>query len=392
MAACDSTLASAAEQPIQRVDGHAGEAQVAARLSSLADCDTASWPSVSIVVPVLNEERYIHACLRAILAQDYPTSQLEVIVVDGMSTDRTAEIVAGIAAEDYRIRLLYSPKRRTPFSMNIGVAAARGDIVVRIDGHSVVPKEHVRQCVEFLLQSGADHVGGLMRAKGIGYVASTIALALSSPFGVGSARFRYTQREQDIDTVPFGAYRRETLIRLGGFDERFFVGQDSEFDYRITLSGGRVRISPAISTDYYCRDSLPRLSRQFFRYGRAKAYILHKHRGLPSPRAFAPAGLLTCIVGLALASPVFRSARRMLVILVACYLLSTAVAGTVVAAKRGIKHAFLMPVVFMVLHLSHGAGFLAGLPRFTTPRPIERLHGSLDVTNGTALADSTPTV
>jgi cellulose synthase/poly-beta-1,6-N-acetylglucosamine synthase-like glycosyltransferase len=302
---------------------------------------------------------------------------MEVLVIDGMSSDRTGDIVAAYAAQDPRIRLLSNPRRRTPFSMNIGVAAARGSIVVRIDGHSVVPGDHVWRCVQALLESGAEHIGGRMHVRGRGHVASTIALALSSPIGVGNARFRYTQREQDTDTVPFGAYYRETLLRLGGFDERFLIGQDSELDFRIILSGGRVHIDPCISTVYYCRDSLSRLAQQFFRYGRGKALILHKHHRLPSYRALMPAILVSCISVLALGSLISHAARRTLAAVLTWYAFACTLAAFIVAVRRGLRYLPLLPVTFMVLHLSHGLGFLSGLPRLLTPRPRERLRGSL---------------
>ncbi len=173
-----------------------------------------AWPSVSVVIPVLNEERYIEQCLRAAMAQDYPRGLMDIVVVDGMSTDLTREIVEVLAREDRRIRLLLSPQRRTPYSMNIGVAAATGDVLVRIDGHSIVVPDHVRQLVDYLVTAGVDHVGGVMRATGRTYMARVIALAMSSPFGVGTARFRYTEREEDIDTVPFGAYWRRKILEL----------------------------------------------------------------------------------------------------------------------------------------------------------------------------------
>jgi succinoglycan biosynthesis protein ExoA len=345
-----------------------------------------AWPLVSVVIPVLNEERFIDACLRAVLAQDYPATLMEIVVVDGVSSDRTAALVRAIAAEDSRIRLLTNPKQKTPTSMNLGVAAARGQVVVRIDGHSLVARDHVRRNVEFLQRSGADHVGGLMKAQGHNTVASAIALALSSPFGVGNAVFRYTDREQDLDTVPFGAYRRDTLLRLGGFDERFSQGQDSELDFRITLSGGRVRINPDIRTEYFCRDSLPRLAQQFFRYGRAKAFIFHKHGALPSPRALAPAALLSTVMALTLAAPIFRPARRALAVLLGIYALACTVAGIRVAARQGWRHTPLLPIIFAVLHFSHGAGFLAGLPRLATRRPADRLRGSLTAADESSLS------
>ncbi len=342
---------------------------------------TRPWPEllprVSVVIPVLNEERYIEDCLRTVLAQDYPRDLLEVIVVDGPSTDRTAEIVRSLAAQDGRVRLLSSPTGRIPCSLNIGLTAVTGTVVVRVDGHSAIAPGHVRRLVTHLGRSGADHVGGVMRATGRTYVARAIALAMSSPFGVGTARFRYTNRAGAIDTVPFGAYRLETLRRLGGFDEGLPIGEDAELDYRITLSGGRVWITPEIETEYYCRDSFRRLARQYIRYGRAKAAILHKHGALPSPRALAPAIFVLGLGLLGGTAPLSLLARRALAIVLSVYALGTAAATVYVAARRGWRHAPLLPVAFATLHLSHGLGFLSALPLFLRPRPAERLRGSL---------------
>jgi len=334
-------------------------------------------PTVSIVIPVLNEERDVEACVRAVLAQDYPRELIEVLVVDGPSTDRTSEIVRSLVRGDGRVHLLSSPLKLIPYSLNIGLAAARGEVIVRIDGHSVVAPDHVRSLVAYLSRSGADHVGGVMRATGRTYVARAIAVVTSSPFGVGTARFRYTTREQDIDTVAFGAYRREALRRLGGFDERFPIGEDPELDYRIQLQGGRVCVTPSVETEYYCRDSLPRLAKQYVRYGRAKAKILHKHGTLPSPRALAPAFLVLLIVFLATTALFSSSARQALVGVLAAYGFGLLGASAFTARRRGPRYAPLLPVAFATLHLSHGVGFLSALPVFLTPRPVDRLRGSL---------------
>lgn len=336
-----------------------------------------AWPTVSVVIPLLNEERYVEACVRAVLTQNYPRERIEVLVVDGPSTDRTREIVRALARADGRIRLLSSALRCIPYSMNIGVAAANGEVVVRIDGHSVVGPEHVRRLVAYLARSGADHVGGVMRATGRTYIARTIALATSSPFGVGTARFRYATREQEIDTVAFGAYRRAALRRLGGFDERFPIGEDPELDYRIALNGGRVCVTPTVETEYYCRESLPRLAKQYVRYGRAKAAILHKHGALPSPRALAPALFVLFVGVLVIAAPLSAHARRTLANVLAAYGLGLLCAGLFTAWRRGPRYAPLLPVAFATLHLSHGLGFLSALPVFLTPRPSERRRGSL---------------
>jgi hypothetical protein len=284
--------------------------------------------------------------------------------------------------------------------MNIGVAAATAEIVVRIDGHSIVGPNHLRRCVAYLLASGADHIGGVMRAAGRTYVQKTIALAMSSPLGVGTARFRYTDQAQDVDTVPFGAYYRATILRLGGFDERFLIGQDSELDHRIRLIGGRVRVTPAIHTAYYCRDSLRSLAIQYFRYGRAKAYILHKHGSVPSVRALVPASLLAVIGtlaiaalgALAIAAPSSHLLGKVLEGVLAGYALGCVGGGLWIAARRGWRHAALLPAVLATLHLSHGAGFLSALPIFVTPRPSQRLRGSLDMDSAgpVATAERTP--
>jgi len=352
---------------------------------------TQPWPEllprVSVIIPVLNEERYIEACLRTVLTQDYPRDLLEVIVVDGPSTDHTADIVRSLAAADGRVRLLSSPSGRIPCSLNIGLAAATGAVVVRVDGHSIIAPGHVRRLVAHLDRLGADHVGGVMRATGRTYVARAIALAMSSPFGVGTARFRYTNRAGAIDTVPFGAYRLQTLRELGGFDEGLPIGEDAELDYRITLSGGRVCITPEIETEYYCRDSLPRLARQYTRYGRAKAAILHKHGALPSPRALVPALFVLGLSLLGMASPLSLLARRALAVVLSVYALGTAAATVYVSVRRGWRHAPLLPMAFATLHLSHGFGFLTALPLFLRPRPAERLRGSLAPSSGEERCD-----
>lgn len=325
-----------------------------------------SWPRVSIVLPVLNEEPYIEACLRSIMQQHYPADRMEIIVVDGMSTDRTREVVLRLQTEDSRIQILDSPKRRAPFSMNVGIRAATGDVLVRIDGHSVVESEHVQRCVEYLLRSGADHVGGISRATGDMPAARAIALALSSPFGVGSARFRYTTREAAVDTVPFGAYRMETLRKLAGFDERFLVASDSELDFRIIRSGGQVRVTPDIRTTYFCRRTFGRLARQYFNYGRYRARTVHKHRSFPTLRVLAPASLVASAGLLLLLAPFSRRARRTLPRYALAYAACNLVVSLSIAARRGWRHALLLPVSFLTLHLSHGSGFLTGLSVFLT--------------------------
>lgn len=320
------------------------------------------YPLVSVVVPVFNEERWIERCLQSILTQDYPPQLMEVLVVDGMSTDSTRDIVTRVAREDDRVRLLDNPRRRQPYAMNIGIQAARGEVIVRVDGHGTVTTGHVRRCVEYLLSTGAEHVGGVSRATGTSYVGRAIALALTSPFGVGSARFRYTDQEGQVDHVPWGAYRRDTFTRVGLFDERFLIGEDTELDFRINRAGGTVRLSPEIVTDYYCRASFPALARQYFSYGMARIRMVRKHGGLPSLRVLFPASFVCSFFLLATLSLIIPLAPAVLA-LTALYAVAAVGASLPLAARSGWRYLPLLPLAFLTLHLSHGCGFLSGLVR-----------------------------
>ena len=202
-------------------------------------------PYVSVIVPVRNEQRYLRRCLDAVLAQDYPTDRLEIFVVDGCSTDGSRAIVADLARVHPHLKLLDNPARGIPQALNIGILAARGSIIVRVDGHAVVDRDYIRSCVRTLTSTGADNVGGPMRSKGLGFWGQAIARAMASPFG-RPASFHHATTPRDVDTVFLGAFRRETLGRVGLFDESIFCNEDYELNYRIRRAGGRVHFTPEI--------------------------------------------------------------------------------------------------------------------------------------------------
>ena len=213
--------------------------------ASDAGREPADWPGASVVVPVLNEERHLRAAVSTVLGQDYP-GPLEIVLALGPSQDGTDAIAAELAAADDRVRLVANPTGATGAGLNAAVAAAQYDIVVRLDGHALVPDDYVRIAVETLQRTGADNVGGVMSAEGVTDFQRAVAAAMTSPIGVGQASFHVGGEEGPALTVYLGVFRREVLERLGGYDETFLRAQDWELNHRIRESGGVVWFTPRL--------------------------------------------------------------------------------------------------------------------------------------------------
>jgi len=322
-------------------------------------------PLVTVILPVRNEGPFIERSLGAVLAQDWNPERLEVIVADGMSTDDTRRIVRRCAETAPRVpvSIVDNPAGIVPTAMNAGIAAARGEVVVRVDGHTIVEPDYVRRCVEVLRRSGAQNVGGRMTAVGETPFARAVAAATSSPFGVGGARFHYSDREEWVDTVYMGAWPRKVLEDLGGFDPEMVRDQDDELNYRLRARGGRILLSPEIRSRYFNRPTIRSLARQYFQYGFWKVRVLQKHPGQMRPRQFAPPAFVTGLAALAAASPFWRPARLGLAALAGAYGAANLAAAGQAARKSGARAA-LLPAAFTTLHFSYGFGFLFGLARF----------------------------
>jgi len=345
------------------------------------------FPFVSVVLPIRNEERTIGDCLGAVLAQDYPAGRMEVLVVDGQSTDRTRVVVEEAAARDpwSRVRLLDNPVGSAPPALNIGIRAARGELIARVDGHTIIAPDYLRRCVETLRETGADNVGGLMRPEGRGYVGRCIALATGSRFGVGNSRFHYDEHGGEAETVYLGCFRRVIFERVGLFDEGLIRNQDDELNDRIVASGGRIWLDPRIRSTYYNRGSYRSLWRQYYQYGYWKVRVLRRHPEARRARHLAPAALVAALasaalVGLAaLASRLVDARHRggrpvwfgrdtldtlVMALLTATwgvYGAASVAAALVVASRAGWRFLPGLLVSFWRLHLGYGAGFLAGL-------------------------------
>src|ERR1700730_13478759 len=242
----------------------------------MPDQPVRSTARISVVIPVLNEARYITGCLRSVQAQTYPANLVEIVVADGGSTDGTQAIVGELAHEDPRIRLVDNPGRTQASGLNIAIAATRGDVVARLDGHAAWPPGHLERCVELLELTGADNVGGTMMGQGETLVGQAVARATRSPFAVGGATYRYSDRQQEVETVWLGCFRRSALDRVGPYDETAAPHEDYELNQRIRDSGGLVIFSPDLPTSYWGRGSWPEVSAQYFKYGRAKVRVARR--------------------------------------------------------------------------------------------------------------------
>jgi glycosyltransferase involved in cell wall biosynthesis len=338
------------------------------------------FPFVSIIIPIRNEAAHIQRCLEAVMAQNYASDRLEVLVIDGLSTDGTRESILQMMAghTKFPIYRLDNPAHIVPTALNIGLSKAKGDIIVRVDGHCEIAPDYVRRCVAHLQMDLVDGVGGAIETTGDTYTAQAIAIAMSSTFGVGNSSFR-TKRNMHLltDSVPFPAYKRETLSRVGCYDEEMLCNEDDEYNYRLSKLGMKLLLASDIKSRYYCRGSLNSLWRQYYKYGYWKVRIMQKHPRQMSLRQFVPPvfvlGLLGSIIlalflvsrpELAL-SEVEGSVLGLLSSIVPLlYLIVNLFASLYTAYKHGWQYLPSLPFIFAILHLSYGLGFLAGLLKF----------------------------
>lgn len=316
-----------------------------------------------MVVPVFNEEPFITSCLMSLIEQDYPRGRYEILVCDGGSSDRTRELVLALGQRTGPpgpdIRVLHNGKRIQAAAMNRGIAHARGEIIVRMDGHALAPPFYLRACVEpMMMDESLDAVGGLMVPEGHSYWGRAIAAATTSRFGVGNSRHRTSLSDTTDELGWLGAYRKSTLETLGGYDETVPCNEDDDLGYRMRRASCRFVMTPRIPIRYFCRSSLRRLAVQYFRYGYFKVAVLRKNRAMRVRHIVPPVFVLALMAAVAAA---VAGVPWLLVGLLASY----AAAGLVASVSRAGRTSWslmpALPLVFAVLHVGYGAGFWAAL-------------------------------
>jgi glycosyltransferase involved in cell wall biosynthesis len=309
-------------------------------------------PAVSVILPILNEERDLKQCISAILQQEYD-GELEVILALGPSTDNTNKIADSIAKSDHRIKLVNNPTGKTAAALNLAIAAASFEIICRIDGHAEISNNYIKTAVEVMMQTGAVNVGGLMNASAEGGFQSVVARAMRSRIGVGASKFHTGGKAGPADTVYLGTFKKSAILQAGGFDEKYIRAQDWELNHRLRLNGGVIWFDPRLVVTYRPRDTFNKLAKQYFEYGRWRRAVSREHRGTVNYRYLAPPvaliiNLLSLILGSLLSSIFFIPVITYLSLIIICSLF----------IGKSTYEKVSLPSVLITMHMSWGFGFI----------------------------------
>lgn len=321
--------------------------------------------TVSIICPVFNEEKYIEACIVSILEQDYPKEAMEVLFIDGNSTDNSTGIIKRYTAQYSFLKLLNNPERIVPYALNKGLEAAKGEVIMRLDAHCTYPTNYISELVRYLYQLNADNVGGVWNTQPAKDtpICQAIAFASSHPFGVGGSMHKIgASKIMETDTVPFGCYKREIFYKTGLFDTDLVRNQDDEFNGRLLNLGGKIYLIPQVIINYTARDTLCKMRKMYYQYGLYKP-LVNKKLGAPATvRQFFP---ILFLLGLTIGGVVCMIWPLLLHFYTSVLLLYLFI-GIVVGSMGAIRAhqpllALLMPYVFFNIHMSYGIGYLVGI-------------------------------
>lgn len=324
-----------------------------------------SEPAVSVIIPVLNEERFLKQSVDAILNQNY-SGQFEIILALGPSKDKT-NIIAQELAKDQRVKLVENPSGRTAAALNNAIKNSNFDIIVRLDGHAIVDSNYIKNAVKTLVESGADNVGGLMNAEGTNTFEKSVAAAMTSKFGVGNAPFHVGGKSGEVDTVYLGTFRKSALERVGYFDESFIRAQDWEMNYRIRKTGGKIWFNPDLVVSYRPRKNILQLAKQYFEYGQWRKQVTKNYPETVSIRYLAPpitvSGLIVGFV-MVLFSKLLDIGWLQIGWLAPMIYLTVILLGFfIIGSKIGLLSRLYLLLVLPTMHLSWGVGFLKGSKR-----------------------------
>lgn len=325
---------------------------------------------VSIVIPCLNEEAYIGKSLNSLLNSELDEIEMEVLVVDGMSSDRTVGIVNRLAASDARIRLLKNERRITPAALNLGITnSENADVIIILGAHSEVEPDFIKKNIEVLItHPQAACAGGLISNVFENETAEIVGLAMSSPFGVGDATFRTGGRPGFVETVAFGAYRRNVFDQIGLFDERLVRNQDDEFNFRLIKNGGKIFFDPSIKSLYYVRSSYRKLARQYFQYGYWKVFVNRLHKTVTTWRQTIPFFFVLFLFLGVIMTPVNKVFFGFLLTGMLAWFLGALAASIERRCPSWNWHKLIL--VFFILHFSYGLGYAKGILDFLILRKM----------------------
>ena len=325
-----------------------------------------SFPKVSVIIPCRNEERFIGLVLQALYDQSYPIKEMEVLIADGFSEDRTREVIADFSDKhpELKVRVLDNEAQIIPAALNICLKEAKGEYIVRMDAHSIPNREYVEISVRELETGKGSNVGGIweIKSRSSGWFSRGIAAAMRNPFGVGDAKYRYTKVASYVETVPFGAFKRELIDQIGFFDETLLTNEDYEFNHRIMKAGGKIWLNPEIRSEYYARPDLKSVWKQYWRYGYWKLKMLIRFpESLKLRQAIPPLFVLSMIV-LLVGALVWDPMRWLLFMEVVSYWVILSISGIKSAIDDNeALHLISVPITIITAHFSWGSAFLFSL-------------------------------
>lgn len=320
---------------------------------------------VTVIIPCRNEEKFISKVLENVLNQNYPSGNIEVFVVDGESEDNTAEIVREYSAKYPFIRLLNNPHQFVPQALNMAIRESKGEVIIRMDAHSLYPNDYFSKLVTALFQSGADNAGGMWITEpgDESKEAAAIALATSHPFGIGNARYRLGASEQIfVDTVPYGCYRREVFDRIGYFDEQLLRNQDDEFNGRLIANGGRILLLPDVKIRYFARKNIALMAKMFYQYGLFKPLVNIKLGKPATIRQLFPPALVLGLIGSFVIGLFITLIFQLFIVVFALY--SAMVLYFSIVVGKNSQLIIQLIKIFPSIHFSYGWGYLKGIWRF----------------------------
>lgn len=320
--------------------------------------------TVSVIIPCRNEEKYIEKCLMSFVNQSYPKELLTIIVSDGMSTDKTRDIINNMQKKYSNIVLLENKGLSAPKGMNLGIKHTNSDICIIFGAHSYADKDFIKENVKALENEEVGCAGGLITTVNDTTKGAAIAEAMSCPFGVGNALFRFAEKETYVDTVAFGAYRRTLLNEVGLFDEELVRNQDDELNFRVEKSGAKILLSPKIKSTYYGRGDFGKLWRQYYQYGFWKVRVIQKHKRPASIRHLIPL-MFVLFLSLGGVLSLFSSLiRNAYFAILGLYILLDLFFSFKISIKKSMSYLGYLIISFPMLHISYGLGFILGLFNF----------------------------